>query len=263
MRISTRFWQRLKIWNILSLLIIVIFSLPTQAHQPMVELVKRVKPSIVGIGKFDPLMAPKTTLMATGFAITDGYHIATNAHAVPELEPFTKQSIAVLLPIPSQKKARVMQAQLVAKDEIHDLAILKIKELKVAPLTLSNAKVAEGLEVAFTGFPIGSVLGLNPVTHKGMISSIAPAMLPVPSVGRLTPKQLKALKNPFDAFQLDATAYPGNSGSPVYDVDTGEVIAIINKVLLTGNKESALTNPSAITYAIPVKHLKALLSKTK
>ena len=30
--------------------------------------------------------------------------------------------------------------------------------------------------------------------------------------------------DPFRVFQLDATAYPGNSGSPVYDPMTGAVI---------------------------------------
>jgi S1-C subfamily serine protease len=60
---------------------------------------------------------------------------------------------------------------------------------------------------------------------------------------------------------LDATAYPGNSGSPVFDVDTGEVIGIINMVFIKGSKEAALSQPSGITYAIPSIHLKDLLSQ--
>jgi len=63
----------------------------------------------------------------------------------------------------------------------------------------------------------------------------------------------------FDIFQLDATAYPGNSGSPLFDVDTGEVIGVISMVLIKGTKESALSQPSGITYAVPSNFLLDIL----
>jgi S1-C subfamily serine protease len=53
--------------------------------------------------------------------------------------------------------------------------------------------------------------------------------------------------------------YPGNSGSPVFDVATGQVVAVINMVLVKGSKESALTHPSGISYAIPVRFVIDLL----
>jgi S1-C subfamily serine protease len=64
-------------------------------------------------------------------------------------------------------------------------------------------------------------------------------------------------------FQLDGTAYPGNSGSPVYDPASGKVIGIINSVLVRSTKEAALTSPSGITYAIPAQRLKALLKRAR
>ena len=54
----------------------------------------------------------------------------------------------------------------------------------------------------------------------------------------------------FPIFQLDATAYPGQSGSPLYDGASGEVVGIINMVLVKSTKESALSQPSGISYAI-------------
>ena len=54
-------------------------------------------------------------------------------------------------------------------------------------------------------------------------------------------------------------AYPGNSGSPVYDPETGKVLGVINMVFVKGTKESVLTQPSGITYAVPSNHLRALL----
>ncbi|MBD1390586.1 trypsin-like peptidase domain-containing protein [Neiella sp. HB171785] len=227
------------------------------AHNPLPQTIQKVKPSVVGIGLFDPLAAPKATLMATGFAIGNGTLIATNAHAIPKLNKQRNQSIAVL--IPGGRTSQVYKATLVARDDEHDLAIVKLTGKRLPTLQFSQKTVLEGQAIAFTGFPIGSVLGLYPTTHRGIIATKTPVMLPVPEVGKLTAKQLKRLREPYEVYQLDATAYPGNSGSPVYDQETGDVIAIINKVLLTGNKESALTNPSAISYAIPVKHLQDLL----
>jgi len=60
-------------------------------------------------------------------------------------------------------------------------------------------------------------------------------------------------------FQLDATAYPGNSGSPLYAPDTGEVVGVVNMVFVKGTKEAALTQPSGISYAIPSRYLIELL----
>ena len=70
---------------------------------------------------------------------------------------------------------------------------------------------------------------------------------------------IKRLRDPYNVLQLDATAYPGNSGSPVFEPDTGRVIAVINKVFVKKSKESILRSPSNITYAIPVKFVRALL----
>jgi S1-C subfamily serine protease len=67
----------------------------------------------------------------------------------------------------------------------------------------------------------------------------------------------------FEIYQLDATAYPGNSGGPVVDADTGRVVAIINMVLIKAGRESALSNPTGISYAIPVRHLIELIKSAR
>ena len=61
-------------------------------------------------------------------------------------------------------------------------------------------------------------------------------------------------------YQLDVTAYPGNSGSPLFDVASGKVIGIVNQAVVRNTKEAALSNPTGITYAIPVRYLGELLS---
>ena len=49
----------------------------------------------------------------------------------------------------------------------------------------------------------------------------------------------------------------------MFDADSGEVLGVINMVFVKGTKESALTNPSGISYAIPAKFIIQLLQKSK
>ena len=112
-------------------------------------------------------------------------------------------------------------------------------------------------------FPLGTVLGFYPVTHRGMISTISPIVLPAQSSRQLTVEMIKRLNAPFNIFQLDATAYPGNSGSPVYSVENGRVIAVLNMVFIKETKEAVIEKPSGIAYAIPADYIKALLETIK
>jgi len=67
---------------------------------------------------------------------------------------------------------------------------------------------------------------------------------------------------PYKVLQLDGTAYPGNSGSPLFDPESGAVVGAINMVFVKGTRESALTQPSGISYAIPVQPLAELIRKS-
>ena len=64
-------------------------------------------------------------------------------------------------------------------------------------------------------------------------------------------------------MQLDGTAYPGNSGSPLYDPETGEVVGIVNSVVVKATRESILSQPSGISFAIPAQPLKNLLQSVR
>ena len=129
-------------------------------------------------------------------------------------------------------------------------------------MKLANSDaVREGQNIGFTGFPIGGALGFSPVTHRGIISSITPIALPGGNAQQINSRLIRQIKSgAFNIFQLDATAYPGNSGSPVFDVESGAVIGIINMVFIKGSRESALSQPSGISYAIPTNFLKQLLN---
>lgn len=238
-------------------LLILALSYPV-ASADLPDTIATVKPSIVAIGTYNRLASPTSRILGTGFIIDNGKLVATNAHVIPtSLSQQEKEKLVVF--VGQGTKVEMRNASIEAIDNVHDLALIRISGSPLTPLSLSSQHVQEGQLVAFTGFPIGAVLGLHPVTHRGIVSSITPIATPAQSAKSLSIKQLKALKNLYNVYQLDATAYPGNSGSPVYDPKTGKVIAVINKVLVKSTKESLLSDPSAITYAIPIKYLKALV----
>jgi len=245
----------------LHLLIVMTLLFSTTAYSNLVDTVRLIKPSVVGIGIYTPIGQPQNQLFGSGFVIGDGSYIVTNSHVVvKELDDSLLQKLAVF--IGKGQAAKVKLATLIASDKEHDIAILKIEGQPLPALALAKSDFRpEGSEIAFTGFPIGSVLGLYPATHRGIIAAVTPTIIPVNDARQISIAMLKQLRDPYLVYQLDATAYPGNSGSAMYDVKTGEVIGIINKVFVQQSKEAAISKPSGITYAIPVKYLHKLLKQ--
>ena len=223
------------------------------------DIVDSVRPAIVGVGTYLATRRPPAELTGTGFVIGDGRQIATNHHVVAgSLDRKRREKYVVF--IGRGRDAGLRDATITKADEVHDLAILGVTGAPLPALRLDDdATVREGEPVAFTGFPIGAVLGLYPVTHRGIVSAITPIAIPARDPRELSAAQIKTLRAPYDVLQLDAVAYPGNSGSPVYRTNDGTVVGIINRVLVKGKKEKVLSDPSAITYAIPVRYLRGLL----
>lgn len=225
----------------------------------LAQQVKSLKPMIVGVGSYLPTRRPPQSIGGTGFVVGNGQYILTNHHVIPTIDTDKKEQISVISG--SGKQARGHKVTLVAFDALYDIAILKLKKGRLPALKLGDDKgVQEGHDIFFIGFPIGRVLGIFPVTHRGIVSAITPNVIPQESASALTPALIRRLRDPFGTFQLDATAYPGNSGSPVFNTQ-GAVIGIINKVLIKESKESILAKPSGITYAIPIHFAKQLLQQ--
>jgi S1-C subfamily serine protease len=221
-----------------------------------------VKPAVVGVGSYMRLRSPAINFVATGFVVGDGLSVVTNAHAIaPLLDIENKETLGVV--IKNGDKVDFRPATLEGIDKAHDLAHLRLAGLPLPALKLGDANsLVEGQSLAFTGFPLGMVLGLHHVSHRATLGAITPIVIPASNSGKLDPRAIAALQRaPFVVFQLDGTAYPGNSGSPVYDPETGVVYAVINMVFVKGLKETAITHPSGITYAIPATYVRELLQQ--
>lgn len=230
----------------------------------LVETVEKIKPAIVGIGTFQKLRSPPVNFLGTGFVIEDGLHAITNTHVIAGVSNGTSKD-ALIIMTGKGNKPELRNASIVALDKAHDLALLRFEGTALPTMKLGDVrKIKEGKSLAFTGFPIGMILGFYPVTHRAIISSITPVILPVQNSRQLDAAKIRDLQSSaYKVFQLDGTAYPGNSGSPLYDPDTGEVYGVVNMVFIKGKKESILSDPSGISYAIPGNYIADLLKNPK
>ena len=236
------------------------------AKADLVATVPRIKPSVVAVGTYQRTRSPAFQFRGTGFVVGNGLLVATNAHVLPErLDSDNMEALVIVVPGDGET-GTVRPARVVASERSRDLAVVRLEGGPALPaLRLgSNARVLEGQEIAFTGFPIGNVLGMTPVTHRGIVSAITPIGIPQANSRNLNPALIRRLANDvFRVYQLDATAYPGNSGSPLYDPDSGEVLGVLNMVFVKSTKENVLADPSGISYAIPVEYLQRLLADQK
>lgn len=228
--------------------------------------ITKVKSSLVIVGTFKNTSSPRFGLRGTGFVVGNGNLVITNAHVL--VQPTEKDvDAALVIQIRGPQKEWQMRPVVVLEvDSLHDLALLRFEGPPVSALTVRESdSVQEGQSIAFMGFPIGGALGFSPVTHRGMVSSITSAALPTPTAPKLNAQAIRSLRGEgsFNIFQLDGTAYPGNSGGPLFDPDTGEVLGVVNMVFIKGTRESALSHPSGISYAVPSGFILQLLQRGK
>ncbi|MEJ6399945.1 S1C family serine protease [Nicoliella lavandulae] len=157
-------------------------------------------------------------------------YIVTNNHVVSG-----SSALQVIL-----SNGQKMQAKLVGKDSVTDLAVLKISSSKVTQVASfgdsSNIKVGE------TALAIGSPLGTNYATSltQGIISA---TNRQVP----LTTESGQATGNYASVIQTDAAINPGNSGGPLINL-AGQVIGINSMKL---SSDTSGTSVEGIGFAIP------------
>jgi S1-C subfamily serine protease len=244
-----------------SLVMALLFSVPVRAD--VADTLVRIKPSVVGVGTYQPLRNPRAQLKGTGFVVGDGNAVVTCYHVVRPLLDLAQNEAWVIF-VGQGRDVDYRVARVVATDPPHDLALMRFEGEPLLPLKLGNESAArEGEQFYFTGYPIGSILGLNASTHRAGLAAIVPIYTPVAAVAELNVRAIRQASDPYRIFQLDAIAYPGNSGSPLWQPETGEVFGVVNSVYVKGAKETALTDPSGISYAIPSRYIEALMKRAQ
>ncbi|MEA3642971.1 MAG: serine protease, partial [Lamprobacter sp.] len=113
-------------WILLGLLGLTLLSSSSSWANNLPTTIERVKPSVVGIGTYQETRQPRAQIRGTGFAVADGRHVITNFHVVPDkLNRERKEFLAAFVPA-GGSQAQARGATMIAQDEAHDLALLRI-----------------------------------------------------------------------------------------------------------------------------------------
>lgn len=230
------------------------------------EWIARLKPGVVVVGTFAETDSPRFQFRGSGFAVGDGLSVVTAAHVLPDPTPLSNRAQRRLMVMSWQAGGPWTPREVSVKglSRPTDLALLRLEGGEALPALRLGPRepLAEGSEVALMGFPIGGLLGFSHVTHRGTISAWTQLVPPQSGSRQLSAAAIRQVRDGgIDIYQLDALAYPGNSGGPVFDPHTGEVVGVLSMGLTRAGREGALSAPTGISYAIPVQHLHDLLAR--
>ncbi len=200
-----------------------------------VAVVARAQQSVVTIsttGSTTGLFGQSTSGVGSGVIVSSDGLILTNNHVI-------SGSASVRVTLPDGTKA---DATVVATDQAHDLALIKVAVTGLTPATLGDSSnLAVGQAVLAIGSPLGTFT--DSVT-EGIVSGLGRS-IEVGDAATRTTSQLSGL------IQTDAAINPGNSGGPLLD-SSGRVIGIV-----TASSSSA----EGIGFAIPIAAAHSLIAQ--
>ncbi len=170
----------------------------------------------------------------SGFIVDSDGIILTNRHVV--IDPHAEYTVIL-------DDGRKFKAEVVARDPIDDVAILKINAQSLPIVTLGDSSK---MELGKNVIAIGNALGLFKNTvSAGIVSGLS--------------RSIRAATDPFHVqelrglIQTDAAINPGNSGGPLVN-DDGEAIGI-NTAIVFGAQN--------LGFAIPINSAKRDLADVK
>jgi len=188
---------------------------PSECPAFFIEKVyKETKPSVVRITRPDGALG-------TGFVYFSPKHVATALHVVD-------LGRDVRVEFPSGKHTT---AEIVAVDEVHDLALLELAEPTNERVLQPRYEIPVGAPILAIGNPYGDLARFSQDLEGLLNFSVSQGIVSAKS----------------DAYiQTDAVLSPGNSGGPMLSCD-GHVVGIADRLL-----------ESRIGFGVPVVHLQKL-----
>ncbi len=201
------------------------------------EFIASVKPAVAML----EVVTERGIQWGSGFFVSSDGLFITNRHVVDRGQKFTC----------IYKNREKLSAQVLKIDAQYDLALLQVAvKGEVPTVTLGDSEaVATGSPIAVTGYPEPLVvvwlgMALDSSTSRGSVNGLRYSGDSNSYVGET-------------ALQIDAPVTHGNSGGPVFRVDTGEVVGVLTRGMTSGAQNLTLAVPSN-----PVKTLISSAGKT-
>jgi serine protease Do len=171
--------------------------------------------------------------VGSGVIIDENGHILTNNHVIDDAH-----QLKITL-----TDGRVLNGKVIGKDEITDLAIVKLDSFSDSSNNNNNLPYAQlgnsdNLKIGQIVIAIGNPFGLagGPTVTAGIVSSLS--------------RNLQFESGILELIQTDAAINPGNSGGPLVNTN-GEVIAI---------NTAKMPYARGIGFAVPINTAKSIMS---
>jgi S1-C subfamily serine protease len=166
----------------------------------------------------------------SGFFITTGGVIATNAHVI-------EGASIIQVTVANEIGSFTYEAKVLLVDSKNDVALLQVNDEKFKGLTSIPFGISENSDVGskvFTiGYPLNDVMGSNYKVTDGIISSKS------------------GIGDDVRYYQISVPLQPGNSGGPLFNKE-GNVIGITSARL---NGQALGTQIENVNYAIKSSYL--------
>lgn len=211
----------------------------TSDENNTVNVVKNAQPSVVSIAVTTTSLSQSGVVstennIGTGFVIDAGGWIVTNQHVVSD----TTSAYMIIT-----SDGTKYDVQSIARDDVYDIAILKIDAKDLPVLTLGDSDaVVVGEDVIAIGTPLGEYAGS---VTKGIISGLHRTVTTSSDWFGSTSKTYE------DVLQTDAAVNPGNSGGPLLN-GQGQVVGI--NFATTSGAEN-------ISFALPINKVKTRIEE--
>ncbi len=215
-------------------------NLRLDEQEATIRAIKGTIPGVVSINIFEPSDNPADSKKikkgsGSGFLISSDGLIITNKHVVSAGSVNSQYKVTLY-------SGKQYYAQLIGKDPLNDLAVLKIYDKNLPFLEMGDSN---RLTMGMTVIAIGNALGrYDHSATKGIISGLA-RNLTIVGVN-----ETEDLKN---VIQTDAEINLGNSGGPLINLE-GKVIGV--NVAKDGGGQS-------IGFSIPINEAKPIIQSSR
>ncbi|WP_051945924.1 trypsin-like peptidase domain-containing protein [Verrucomicrobium sp. BvORR106] len=175
----------------------------------------------LGTGKKEPRMLEAKRGSGSGVILTKEGHIITNNHVVEDADT---------LHVRLAESQQDLEATLIGRDPLTDIALLKIAAFDLHPMSVSDSSTLQRGDVVLA---LGSPFGLEQTVTLGIVSA--------------TSRTMNFIKGGYEDFiQTDAPINPGNSGGALVD-GLGRLVGINTAAYPGGGWRPA----NSIGFAVP------------
>jgi S1-C subfamily serine protease len=226
------------------------------------DLIKGVKNKIVFIGfkQKQENNQYMVSISGTGFLYEKKYIISC-AHIYNQIPK--NEGIEVFIGVLDKSENHIdtyktQDVDFVSKDDQRDIAIFKLRTeigedkcFKNSDFELDETNIQAGKEVLFVGFPLANDflkigIGITLFANKCIVGAV----------------KYSSIDNKIDFVQIDSHVNPSNSGSPLFDNETGKIVGVVSGTFNnTVKSQVEIQIPRNMGIVKPALYITALIPK--